>query len=183
VSANGAPHVLVVEDDEAIRTVIAEVLGDEGYRVTACQAPPPASADVAALAPAAVVLDVVIGGTRAGWAFLARLKADPATSPIPILVCTADEPFLREAADRLAAWECGVLRKPFDVDVLVAGVGRCVERLAPRLMPEGAASSDGTGHACEPAWTTSAAPPQVSPRHPTKGWVRSLADQERSRQR
>jgi CheY-like chemotaxis protein len=122
------PAILVVEDDAAVRAVIAEVLGDEGYCVTACPAPPAGSRDVAALAPDAIVLDVVIGGTRAGWALLTALKDDPATATIPVLVCSADERLLKASADRLAAWECGVLRKPFDIDALAAAVGCCLDR-------------------------------------------------------
>ena len=44
-----------------------------------------------------------------------RLKADPTTAAIPVLVCSADHALVDRVHDRLTAWACGALRKPFDV--------------------------------------------------------------------
>ena len=122
-----APLILAIEDDAAIRAVYAELLTEEGFRVVSWGAiPAEGPAAVAALAPDLVILDLVIGQQPAGWALLAALHADPATTHIPTLVVTAAGPLARDHAAELDAWGCGVLLKPFDLDEFVAAVRDCL---------------------------------------------------------
>lgn len=124
-------HLLVVDDDVLLLGFLDELLGEEaGYQLTVRADPPDDVAEVALLSPDAIILDLVIGGTRRGWDFLAALKADPATAALPVLVCSADGRFLKEAAASLADWDCEVLPKPFDIDALLDGVTRCLQRRA-----------------------------------------------------
>jgi DNA-binding response OmpR family regulator len=122
------PLILAIEDDAAIRGVYTELLTEEGFRVVTWGAvPDDGPADVAGLAPALVVLDLVIAQQATGWDLLVALHDDAVTASIPILVVTAAGTFVRDRAAELEAWGCGVLMKPFDVDDLVAAVRDCLE--------------------------------------------------------
>ena len=116
---DGAGRILIVEDEPAIAELLAEILADEGYRVTV-------SAGAAALAearddpPALVLLDVMMPGMD-GPTVCRHLKADPRTAQVPVLFLTALP--AQVVAARLG--DCpheGLLGKPFDVDELLAAV-------------------------------------------------------------
>ena len=122
-----APHVLVIDDDRPILDLYRDLLEDEGYRVTGRAYPDVEPAEAAALRPDAIILDFVFGGENVGLGFLERLKADPATEPIPVVVCTGDRRAAEDARAELDGWGCGVVLKPFDVDELAAKVRACVK--------------------------------------------------------
>ena len=114
------PVVLVVEDDIGILYLVAEALGGEGYRVAT--APDGAAGLAAALAdpPALVLTDLLMPGLD-GAALCRRLRADPRTRAVPLLVMTALAP--PRAAQELA--DCphdGLLAKPFELDHLYDAV-------------------------------------------------------------
>lgn len=125
------PLVLVIEDNADLRELYCEVLVEEGFRGVPWSAPPAEPAYVATLGPELVVLDLLIDHADSGWQFLERLKADPVTAPIQVLVCAGDVAVLERVADRLPAWTCGALRKPFALEEFVAAVWGCL-REAPR---------------------------------------------------
>ncbi len=53
---------------------------------------------------------------------LELLRLDPATSHIPIIVCSADSRLLREKESILRGKGCDILEKPFDLEDLLAKV-------------------------------------------------------------
>ncbi len=127
-----AIHVLAINDDPAILAIYAELLAEEGYRVTAQLRPCLNTTDVRDIAPDVIVLDLLMGREDRGTAFLAMLKADPATRDLPVLVCSADTPRLDELEHQLGIWDCGVVEKPFDIDDFLAAVRACVEERSSR---------------------------------------------------
>ncbi len=111
-----AATVLVVDDDDAIRSVMAEALVVLGYRtVEAIDGLEALEILERGLVPSAVVLDLMMPRMD-GWTFLRRLRADPRFAELPVVVATAaiDPP---EGAD-------AVLRKPFDLELLERTVAR-----------------------------------------------------------
>ena len=119
-------HVLVCDDDYALRMIFREVLTDEGYEVTV-QASICADLDeVARLAPDLIVLDLIFNGQPAGFEFLRMLKTDPATKAIPVLVCTASAGLTEEILGHLTTWECASVTKPFELDDLIAAIRECL---------------------------------------------------------
>lgn len=123
------PHVLVIEDDAPILTLFERSLTHAGLRVTTWETPGLETAEAAALAPDAVVLDLLFDPRRRGFgeadlggAFLERLKGDPATASIPVVVCSADVPRLQRLADRMAGRGVVTLAKPCRPKELVAAV-------------------------------------------------------------
>ena len=134
-AAGHGAHVLIVDDDAALLGRVQGPLGEDGYRLTARAVPPADVAEVASLAPDAIVLGFPFDGTRRSWDFLVALKGQPATAAVPVLICTADGQFPEEAANRLAAWDCEVLPEPFDVDAVRAGLARCLKKSAAGRRP------------------------------------------------
>ena len=130
VGAEPGPLALVVNDDEAILVLIADLLGGEGYRVSTRLMAFESPAEVAALAPDVLVADLRLGGTlEEGLGFLERLHADPLTTTLPVVVCSAARPeVLAEAAARLGDQPHALVGKPFDVDEFLAAVAGCVRR-------------------------------------------------------
>jgi CheY-like chemotaxis protein len=121
-----APLILVVDDDEALLQVYRDLFQDEGYRLAMRTYPAPDLADLRRDRPDAILLDLLFGQEIAGWRFLERLKTDPSTAAIPVVVATADHRLVEQHQRRLAAWRCGVVLKPFDIDELTAAVGHVV---------------------------------------------------------
>lgn len=115
--------ILLVEDDPAIVMVLEALFADEGFQCTVCNDGNSAYEVIVASQPSLVILDLLLPG-RDGMDVLARVKGDPRTSAIPILVCSAAESQIQRSAPVLELWSCQVLSKPFDLDVLMATVYR-----------------------------------------------------------
>lgn len=121
--ADDAAHVLVVEDDRRIRNLLARLLRDHGYRVTAADNAEEARARLKSLAFDMLVLDVMMPGED-GYGLAADIRRD---SSVPILMLTA----LAEPADRVRGLEIGVddyLAKPFDPRELLLRIASIMRR-------------------------------------------------------
>jgi CheY-like chemotaxis protein len=126
-----AKSVLVVDDEPAIRMLIADALDFEGYNVVTAVHGADALAKLASGRPDAVVLDLMMP-VMDGRAFLSACHRDPRLAQIPVLVVSASHD-LAASAPELGARAC--LAKPFDLDVLLAIVDRLVhaEAVSPRV--------------------------------------------------
>jgi len=115
-------HVLAINDDRDILRIYTEILTDEGYLVSVDVMPATDLADVHAVNPDLIVLDLVVGQQDRGTAFLTLLRSHPAFRTLPVIVCSADSRRLEDLAEQLRVWDCDVVHKPFDIDVFVAAV-------------------------------------------------------------
>jgi CheY-like chemotaxis protein len=123
-----AQSIRVIEDDDANRTLLTELLARE--LDAAVRGAPDGPGGVAAAArepPDLILLDLKLPGLG-GLDVLRRLKASPRTAAIPVLAVTAATP--EEAGRALIGGCVGCVRKPFDVDALLAAVRRYVGRPA-----------------------------------------------------
>jgi CheY-like chemotaxis protein len=112
-------RVLVVDDDTAIRSVIASTLRHEGYDVETAKNGKEALARLRTYRPNLILLDYEMPVCDGPTFAAAYREAEPLRAPI-ILVTAAADP-----ADRAAAVEASdVLPKPFDVEELVSLVSR-----------------------------------------------------------
>ena len=112
----GNRQVLVVEDAEATRRLIELSLSMDGFEVV--QRVDGASGLEAArtLQPELIVLDIALPEMD-GWEVLDRLRRDPSTRGIPVVVVTAhDTPESRSKAG--VATADAFLGKPFDLSQL-----------------------------------------------------------------
>jgi two-component system response regulator VicR len=116
-------RVLVLDDQEYLREIMATILADAGYPARAVATTDEALRLLDELRPDLLVLDVslpIIGGLE----FLDQLRANPAWATLPVLIVSGDPAKLAAVEGRR---HVGVLTKPFDVTVLVAEVVRLLE--------------------------------------------------------
>jgi signal transduction histidine kinase/CheY-like chemotaxis protein len=83
----GAPTVLVIDDDPMVHDLMQRFLSKEGLRMQAASSGEEGLRLAKALRPAAITLDVLMPGMD-GWAVLTALKADPALADIPVMMLT-----------------------------------------------------------------------------------------------
>lgn len=125
-----APHVLVVDDDRRIRTLLQKFLVENGYKVTAAADAAAARDYLRGLEFDILVLDIMMPGEDG----LALTKSLREISPVPILLLTARS----EAADRIMGLEAGAddyLQKPFEPRELVLRLSSILRR-AQKPLPE-----------------------------------------------
>ncbi|RYE60952.1 MAG: response regulator [Hyphomicrobiales bacterium] len=113
-------RILVVDDDQDVLAAAEAILRSEGYLPISTSAPQAALQIARSMRPNAIFLDVLMPGFD-GWDVLAALKADPATTAIPVMMIC----MLGERAQALTAGAHGVISKPLDaakVRAAMAGI-------------------------------------------------------------
>jgi two-component system phosphate regulon response regulator OmpR len=119
-----ASHLLIVDDDTRIRSLLSQFLKANGYRVTTAESAADARRRMEGLAFDLIVLDVMMPGEN-GYQFAEKLRA---TSTVPILMLTA----LADINDRIRGFELGVddfMSKPFDPRELLLRIGSILRRV------------------------------------------------------
>lgn len=117
-------RVLVVDDDDVIRQLITVNLELEGYDVVTASDGQDALDRVKAVAPDVITLDVMMPRVD-GWEAATRLRQDPETAGIPVVLISARAQDIDLARGRSIGVDA-YLTKPFDPDELIS----VVERLA-----------------------------------------------------
>jgi adenylate cyclase len=122
MSSSGAdrpPTILVVDDTPTNIRVMVAVLEPSGYRVLTAASGPDALEIVGRDQPDLILLDLMMPGMN-GYEVCRRLRADPATSFLPVVMVTASGD-----RDKVRAIETGAddfLPKPFQQAELLARV-------------------------------------------------------------
>ena len=97
-------HILVVNDTEEILDLFRDIVEGLGHRMTAWSFSPDDLAKVTEISPDLVILDLMLGPTELqGWALLQKIRMNPSTEAIPVIVCTAATNWVREQEGWLAA--------------------------------------------------------------------------------
>jgi two-component system phosphate regulon response regulator PhoB len=84
----GRPLLLVVEDDTAIRSMLVDLLADEGYTVIACPDGDNGLVTLLKVRPDVVVLDMMLP-SMSGWQFLERSRRQREHAGVPVIVVSA----------------------------------------------------------------------------------------------
>ncbi len=125
-------RILLVEDDDALREALAEVLADEGYGVDAAANGQEAldRLDRSRPVPDLILLDLVMP-VMDGWTFRDAQRRDPRLARIPTVVLSAsfppDSPRMRSLNAE------AVLSKPVSIDRLVRALRNLVPARQLRL--------------------------------------------------
>jgi two-component system, OmpR family, phosphate regulon response regulator OmpR len=140
---DNAAHLLVVDDDTRIRTLLSQFLQERGYRVTVAANAAEARRKLESLDFDLLVLDVMMPG-ETGVELTKSLRE---TRDVPILMLTA----LSETDARINGLEAGAddyLAKPFDPRELLLRVNNILKRGAPvvHVMQEQVAFGPFTFH-------------------------------------
>ncbi|WP_439678083.1 response regulator transcription factor [Embleya sp. MST-111070] len=120
------PHILVVDDEPAVREALESSLRFEGYRVTLADEGVAALTAIAGDEPDLVLLDVLMPRMD-GLTACRRLRARGDT--LPVLMLTARD----AVGDRVTGLDAGAddyLVKPFELDELLARVRALLRRSA-----------------------------------------------------
>ena len=119
--------VLVVDDNADMRTYLTRLL-TPNWQVRTCANGAEALADIAEQQPAVVLTDVMMPRID-GFELLRRLRADPATRAIPVIMLTA-RAGQEAAVEGFAAGADDYLAKPFQAAELIARVRVAIDRAA-----------------------------------------------------
>jgi CheY-like chemotaxis protein len=117
------PLVLIVEDEQPIRQLIADVLGDRGFRTLPLANGAEALRVLETVRPDVMVVDLLMPVMH-GWDLMEKYIDTTAGRPIPIVVVSGN-PALPKSFNRLGVQQ--VLAKPFDIDALLDAVQRAAE--------------------------------------------------------
>lgn len=121
---NGCPHVLVVDDEPELRSLLSTYLGRNGMDVSVAENAAQARAHVAQRVPAMVVLDVNMPGEN-GLSLARWLRETHPAMGILMLTSLAD------SVDRIVGLELGAddyVPKPFELRELLARVRALLRR-------------------------------------------------------
>jgi signal transduction histidine kinase/DNA-binding response OmpR family regulator len=121
------PLVLVIEDDQAAAKLLSIHLMETGFVVEVAQDGETGFQKARDLRPAIITLDILMPGVD-GWDLLGRLKADPKTAWIPVVIVS----ILDERGKGFALGAAEYLVKPVDREALISAVRRVV-----RAVPSG----------------------------------------------
>ncbi len=116
-------RILVVEDQDSIRRMIEALVQGRGYKVTAVASGAKAIDVASTDPPDLVLLDLMMPGQYDGFEVCRRLRADPQTQKIPIVVITA----MDDDGSRRRATEAGAsafYTKPFSPIALLKEIDR-----------------------------------------------------------
>jgi CheY-like chemotaxis protein len=110
--------VSLVEDDDAIREELRDILTARGLQVIEARNGVEVLEGVRrrGVRPALIVLDLMMP-VMDGWAFLSAQASEPLLDGVPVIVITAHDP-----AGPFPATVHAVLRKPFPIASLLAAV-------------------------------------------------------------
>src|SRR5262245_34044797 len=128
--ADDAPHLLVVDDDRAIRDLLSRFLHREGYPVTTADTAADARAKLEGLRFDLLILDVMMPG-ETGFDLAKSIRAN---SGVPILMLTARA----EKESRIAGLELGAddyMAKPFEPRELSLRIANILKRASPPPPP------------------------------------------------
>src|SRR5712664_3204403 len=127
-------RILVVEDEEALTTLLRYNLDAEGYDVETVGRGDDADTRLKETVPDLLVLDWMLPGLS-GIELCRRLRQTIATKNLPIIMLTARG----EESDRVRGFETGAddyVTKPFSVNELTARVAALLRRMRPLLVAD-----------------------------------------------
>jgi two-component system phosphate regulon response regulator PhoB len=125
------PRILVVEDEDALSTLLQYNLEKEGYSVTVADNGEEALISIDESQPDLVVLDWMLPKVS-GIEVCRRLRAKPETRNLPVVMLTARG----EESDRVRGLDTGAddyLTKPFSMVELTARIRAVLRRIRPGL--------------------------------------------------
>lgn len=126
MAATRPARIAIIEDESVLGSVLAELLGDEGYESVQHSQAAGAHDFVVEQKPDLVLLDLMFDREAQGWGILDAHIVDPRTRGVPIILMTADTRAVATRRDRLAELKIPVLMKPFELAQVLDTVARAI---------------------------------------------------------
>lgn len=120
-------NILIAEDDESILEVVRIILEDAGYTVHAARNSEQFVKTLSTVRPHLFLLDIWLSGEDGGK-IAKKIKKDPETAAIPIIIVSANAETAK-IADEVGADD--FLLKPFDIEALLTIVSKHTSAKAP----------------------------------------------------
>lgn len=136
-----ATRILVVDDDRALAELLRRILVKEGYEVVVSHSGEDAIKRSMQEGFDLAVLDVMLPGMD-GYTLCRRMRQNPSTQYVPILMLTAKG----DIADKIAGFEVGAddyMTKPFQPKELVYRAQSLLARNQPQAMDENVEDDHG----------------------------------------
>lgn len=121
------PLVIITNADQVFLDMMAEVLNDAGYDALTVKESHHAFELVRERQPALVIIELLIIDPERGLMIVNKMRLDPSTTTIPVIIASTSTPLLRDNAAHLRAKRCEMLQKPFDLEELLALVERSLQ--------------------------------------------------------
>jgi DNA-binding response OmpR family regulator len=119
-------HIFIVNGDPVFLDLLRELFQDQRYNVTTTNFVPETFAQIEAINPSLIIIDLVVGD-HAGWDLLEELEATAITAKIPVLVTSTNPEYLELA--KLNQTRYGgdqYIAKPMDIEVLLEQVHKLI---------------------------------------------------------
>jgi two-component system phosphate regulon response regulator PhoB len=133
-------HILVVEDEDTLSTLLQYNLGKEGYEVTLAKDGEEALLLAREVMPDLVLLDWMLP-KLSGIEVCRQLRANPDNANVPIIMLTARD----EEDDRVRGLDMGAddyIAKPFSMTELFARIRAVLRRIRPALAEDSLSLGD-----------------------------------------
>ncbi|MHB0939169.1 MAG: response regulator transcription factor [Armatimonadota bacterium] len=128
-----AHRILVVDDEEDIRNLVAVMLKADGYQVVLASTGKDALQALEGEPIDLIVLDVMMPGMD-GWEVCRQIKGNSRTKDIPVVFLTVRQ----QPLDRIIGTEVlhasGYIYKPFEREELLSTINECLTATAPPVI-------------------------------------------------
>jgi CheY-like chemotaxis protein len=128
-------RIMVYNDTDEILELFKELLTDEGYEVVLASYGIEDIPLIEKTNPDLLILDYIPTREETGWQLLQKLKMKHSTENIPVVICTTAYKLAEEIQGYLTEHRVEVVRKPFNIEDLLAAVKRALE--LPQNTPSG----------------------------------------------
>lgn len=116
--------ILIVDDEEAIRSSLSGVLNDEGFETIVAEDGAQALDSVRKFSPDVVFLDVWMPG----WDGIETLERIKEASPVTQVVMISGHATISNALEAMRRGAIDLIEKPFDIESVLVAVESCLEK-------------------------------------------------------
>ncbi len=124
------PRILIIDDDVLVRETVKIALIQADFEAATLEEPSGAEEEIRRSKPDLILLDIYMPDLD-GLDLCRRLKADPATARIPVVILTGS----RETIDVISGIQAGAfeyLAKPVDSELLIQKIRTVLKIESPR---------------------------------------------------
>jgi two-component system, OmpR family, phosphate regulon response regulator PhoB len=116
------PRILAINNDPAVLALFRDLLEEAGYQASTQTYVDRDVFQIKALKPDLIILDYMWANEDASWSLLQMLRMDPATTAVPIVLCTGAVHEVKALEEHLVTMGVTVVLKPFNIDQLVDAI-------------------------------------------------------------